>query len=61
MKNRCETCPTIGHCKKAFGRYWADRSHGGVGCDLRFRYIEAAPAADASRSEVKATTQEDLI
>ena len=71
MTNRCETCPTIGDCKRAFGRYWTDRSHGGTGCDRRFEYrreetprAQTAPAPGTSRSTARKRTtkkQEKLI
>ena len=50
MKNRCGTCPTIGDCKTAFGRYWTERSHGGAGCDRRFQYRRQAGQRLAEQS-----------
>jgi len=38
VKQHCETCPTIQDCKEAFGRYWLEKSHGGVGCRFPFKY-----------------------
>lgn len=38
MKCRCDTCPTIGDCKQAFGRYWSEKSSGGTGCEHPFSY-----------------------
>lgn len=38
MRQRCETCPTIGDCKQAFGRYWMDKSSNGNGCNHPFAY-----------------------
>ena len=33
----CATCPTIADCKHAFGKYWLDKSNGGVGCKHPFK------------------------
>jgi len=33
---RCTECQAMPGCKAAFGRFWADRSSGGVGCNRPF-------------------------
>lgn len=33
---KCSNCKTIAECKFAFGKYWADKSGGGVGCKHPF-------------------------
>ena len=58
MKHQCETCPTIGDCKRAFGRYWTDRSHGGVGCDSRFQYLPAGGQPSGRGSTIGTTTKQ---
>lgn len=32
----CGACSALTQCKQAFGRYWADKSHGGTGCEHPF-------------------------
>ena len=32
----CAACDVLNDCRRAFGRYWADRSRGGVGCTHPF-------------------------
>lgn len=32
FKAHCAACAAIERCKHAFGKYWADKSSGGVGC-----------------------------
>lgn len=32
-KYHCATCATIERCKKTFGKYWPDKSRGGIGCN----------------------------
>ena len=56
MRWHCETCETIADCKKAFGRYWTDKSHGGVGCDYRFRYRPGGLAEHSSAIEAGSGT-----
>ena len=33
---KCAVCKTVAECKFAFGKYWAGKSGGGVGCDHPF-------------------------
>ena len=51
MKQRCEECATIGDCKHAFGKYWGDKSLGGVGCDHPFSYQRDTRGTTAARPE----------
>lgn len=37
---RCADCPTINDCKTAFGKFWKDKSGGGIGCKCRFAYAK---------------------
>jgi len=37
---RCADCKTAADCKQAFGKYWADRSRGGIGCAHPFAYAK---------------------
>lgn len=37
---RCADCKTAKDCKAAFGRYWLQRSSGGVGCSRPFAYAK---------------------
>jgi len=37
---RCADCKTIGDCRTAFGKYWQDKSHGGIGCAHPFAYAK---------------------
>ncbi len=37
---RCADCKTAADCKQAFGRYWQDRSRGGIGCAHPFAYAK---------------------
>ena len=39
FKFHCADCTTKDDCKAAFGRYWNDKSHGGIGCNLLFAYV----------------------
>jgi len=32
FKAHCAACAAIEWCKHAFGKYWADKSRGGIGC-----------------------------
>ena len=32
FKSTCRTCRSIEDCKHAFGKYWVDKSSGGIGC-----------------------------
>ena len=32
FKAHCATCAAIEWCKYTFGKYWADKSKGGIGC-----------------------------
>ena len=32
FKAKCNTCLVIADCKHAFGKYWVDKSSGGIGC-----------------------------
>ena len=32
FKAHCPACAAIERCKHTFGKYWADKSSGGVGC-----------------------------
>lgn len=32
FKAHCPACAAIERCKRTFGKYWADKSSGGVGC-----------------------------
>lgn len=38
LRNRCRECPTIEDCREAFGRWWAEKSRGGRGCNNPFSY-----------------------
>ena len=45
FKAICNTCPAIADCKHAFGKYWVDKSSGGVGCRHPFAgWGEGKPA-----------------
>ena len=62
MKYKCNTCAVAADCRKAFGRYWLERSNDGVGCDLRFsgwRPGEGASAPETPRGlpPTRATTR----
>lgn len=37
---RCAVCPSIKDCKMAFGKYWQDKSRGGIGCVHPFAYAK---------------------
>ena len=43
-KHSCKACGVTDGCKRAFARYWHDKSHGGEGCNCVFPQV--APAAD---------------
>ena len=45
LKEHCATCDVAAECRKAFGRYWREKSRGGVGCTCRFpaRSVQATP------------------
>ena len=36
FKFHCDSCPTAEDCRHAFGKYYVDKSGGGVGCNCRF-------------------------
>ena len=38
---RCADCKTVADCKIAFGKYWLERSQGGIGCNHPFAYSDA--------------------
>ena len=48
---RCAECAVRADCKEAFGKYWGDKSHGGVGCDypLKGRGEARREVADLKR------------
>ena len=33
---KCAVCKSVAECKRAFGKYWADKSGGGEGCNHPF-------------------------
>ena len=33
MKQLCKDCKAADWCRHAFGKYYADKSHGGEGCE----------------------------
>ncbi len=33
VKMRCDVCKAVAWCKEAFGKYWNDKSGGGIGCN----------------------------
>ena len=37
---RCADCKTAADCKQAFGKYWQDKSGGGIGCVHPFAYAK---------------------
>lgn len=44
----CAACASANDCKRAFGKYWNEKSGGGVGCGHPFAYrreddVEASP------------------
>lgn len=39
---RCEGCAALADCRQAFGRFWGEKSRGGIGCDSSFRGWGAA-------------------
>ena len=56
---RCAECQAMPDCKAAFGRFWADRSSGGVGCNHPFsgwRRAEANWPAQPQSSTQKCFT-----
>jgi len=71
VKGHCETCPTAGDCKTAFGKFWGEKSRGGVGCDTPFRYAKEVPSAKcpvpgatnarSTKHQARGTKQEILI
>lgn len=57
MRNRCEICLTKADCVAAFGIYWIEKSHGGVGCDYRFEYRRRdAPTQSAIAAQLSWST-----
>ncbi len=62
MKSLCKTCPTAEDCKTAFGKFWGERSRGGVGCDRPFRYDRSAVRdADDAADERSHAKQESFL
>ena len=47
IRERCPMCAVAAQCKAAFGKYWTDKSGGGVGCVYPFPAPGAKPAGDA--------------
>ena len=33
MKYRCASCDTMADCRRAFGKFWNDKSTNGEGCE----------------------------
>ena len=50
----CAACAVLKDCKRAFGKYWADRSHGGVGCMHPFHGWKHADALAVDHAAIAA-------
>ena len=62
MKNSCATCDAVADCQKAFGKYWREKSRGGVGCETKFagwKRRRARPAAVGTK-KAKLPYQEEF-
>ena len=53
FKAHCAACAAIEWCKHAFGKYWADKSSGGVGCKCPLTSAEHSPAVKAASDTPK--------
>jgi hypothetical protein len=62
-KYLCASCATAADCKQAFGKFWRDRSRGGVGCNVPFAYIRLRDIATGNLppSPKKSIQQRNLI
>ena len=61
---RCAVCPTIEACKYSFGKYWVDKSSGGVGCNCPhpgFNQKKEEPIWPKMPRRPRKMTQQDLI
>ena len=46
FKAYCKTCQAADDCRRAFGKYYEDKSRGGVGCNCPFpgyRHVPSEP------------------
>ena len=50
-KELCATCGVIAQCKHAFGKFWPDRSRGGVGCGYRFPVVSETRRDEPEKRE----------
>lgn len=52
IREHCPTCAVAAQCKAAFGDYWQDKSHGGVGCYYPLPAIAKPRAAETPAAEI---------
>lgn len=62
FKMLCKDCKSVEWCKHAFGRYWQDKSSGGVGCRCPLPqdptpFIRAVKKADPPQAPVRPVVQ----
>lgn len=58
---KCNICAALAACKHTFGKYWADKSHGGKGCDAPLAPGHAEAVAAAIEKAEAAKVQDDLF
>lgn len=49
----CRDCKHVSACKSAFGKYWEEKSYGGVGCTMPFVPSEDPQARPKVRAEIR--------
>lgn len=60
MKYRCAVCQAVRECKHTFGKYWAEKSSNGTGCNYPVKpYLPAKPLPPPTRP--RRLKQGDLV
>lgn len=50
FRAHCAACAAIEWCKHAFGKYWIDKSSGGVGCKSPLSSAKRSSAVNAAKA-----------
>lgn len=53
IREHCPTCAVVAQCKRTFGKYWIDKSSGGVGCKCPLTSAEHSSAVRAASDTPK--------
>ena len=63
FKAKCSECKALVDCKTAFGRYWGEKSNGGMGCKHPFEGWGKKPPAELPKMprRPRRMVQQELI